>query len=194
MEELRQSLAPLNLNLLLSGCPLFVLSNKCLKVVSNLYAIWLLVGHICSITIFTNVRYSAETSILIFLTIKVWEFVYNGCANLTILTVWFSRYKLLEVLAKISCSLRPKNLRFLFRMSLVMLLHRILFIALFRGYYYFLVLSKSAFMLTIKSKEVIVNQEEEDSEGIVDYTDYLHGNSFNYSFRISSLLVFNNLL
>ena len=142
MEELRQALAPLNLNLYLSGCPLFVPNNKWLRLALNLYAFWLLVGHLYITIVLTSVGLPAETSILILLTVRVWETVYNGSANLTILIIWFSRHRLVQILERVSCFLRPENCRFLFRMSLVMILHTILCIALFRGYFFYVVLNR----------------------------------------------------
>ena len=137
MEELRQALVPLNLNLYLSGCPLFVSNNKWFRVALNLYAISLLVGHVYAAIVLTSARLPADTSILILLTVKVWETVYDGCASLTILIIWFSRHRLLEILERVSCFLRPENCRFLFRMSLVMVLHSTLSIVLFRGYFFY---------------------------------------------------------
>ena len=139
MEEMRQALVPLNLNLFLSGCPLFVPNNKWFRLILTFYGIWLLLAHFYAIIVYTAVRLPAETSILILITVRVWETVYNGCANLTIIIIWFSRHRLLEILGKISCFLRPKNRRFLFRLSVAMLLHKILFTASFRGYFFLVV-------------------------------------------------------
>ena len=142
MEELRQALVPLNLNLFLSGCPLFVPNNKWFRVILNLYAIQLLVGHLYVTIVLSPVSFPAETSILIILTVRVWETVYNGCANLSIIIIWFSRHRLLEILKRVSPFLETTNRRFLFRMSLVLFLHSTLCIVLFRGYFFYIVLNR----------------------------------------------------
>ena len=137
MEELRQALVPLNLNLLLSGCPLFVPNKKWFRVALNLYGICLLVAHVYGIILLVSMRLPADTSFLIILTLRVWETAYNGCASLTIVIIWFSRHRLLEILGRVSWFLRPKNRRFLFRISLVLFLHSTLCIVLFRGYSFY---------------------------------------------------------
>ena len=137
MEELRQALVPLNLNLLLSGCPLFVPNNKWFRVALNLYGIWLLLAHVYGIIQLASMRLPADTSLLFLLTLRVWETAYNGCATLTIVIIWFSRHRLLEILGRGSCFLKPNNCRFLFRMSMVLFLHSILCIVLFRGYSFY---------------------------------------------------------
>ena len=142
MEELRQALVPLNLNLLFSSCPLFVPNNKWFRVAFNLYGIWLLLAHVYATIVFTTVKLPADTSILILITVRVWETVYDGCANLTILIIWYSRHRLLQILERVSCFLRPKNRRFLFRLSVAMLLHKILFTALSRGYFFYVLINR----------------------------------------------------
>ena len=69
------------------------------------------------------VKLPAETSILIFLTDRVWETAYNGCANLTIVIIWFSKHQLLEILARVSYFLKPENRKLLFLLVFFSCLH-----------------------------------------------------------------------
>lgn len=142
MEELREALVPLNLNLYLSGSPLFVSKKKWLRVALNLYGIWLLVAPVYDIIVLMPMRDPAESSILVLLTIRVWETAYNGCASSTILIIWVSRHQLLEILGRVSCFLEPNNGRFLFRMSLVLIFHSTLYIVLFRGYFFYIIVNR----------------------------------------------------
>ena len=116
-----------------------------------LYGIWLLFGHVYVMIVFTSVQVSEDSSFLLYLCLRVWEVVYNICAILTIVIIWSERKKFIEILQRISSSLSGTDRRYLFRLSLFMFLHKLLFVLLFRGYFFLAIAMKEINLVWIHS-------------------------------------------
>ena len=136
MDALQQSLSPLNWNLLMSGCPLFKSTNKCVRLAVCGYGCLLVIADIFLVVSYIYSGNPPEaSSLLLLLMFSVWNVAYSTLAVSTLFVIWSSRKGFLRILSKISTLLSNEDKKRLHFLSLLLLVYKILFMLVYRGSY-----------------------------------------------------------
>ena len=121
----------------MSGCLLFESSKKVSYAIRSFGCLILVIYTFVTIRFVSYGRTPLGSSQLLLLMFKVWEVSYNTMAISTIFIVWFMRRRLLQILWKVSSFLRNQDRKRLRLISLILLVYKLIFQIIFRGYSYF---------------------------------------------------------
>ena len=135
IESLQQTLRPLNWDLLMSGCLLFRFNNKVSNAVLYLHCVVLLfIGIFQYFNSLGDVGVKSDSPVIVILMMFIWNVLFITSNLLFIIVVWKSKRTILSILEDSSRFLVQKDHTTLFRMSLGLLIFKLLYVVFVRGY------------------------------------------------------------
>ena len=138
MDSLFSSLSLFNWDLLIGGSPIFIPKIRGLYVAARIHGVILIILYLYfSTSSALDVGLPSKSPPIIYYMMRTWEAVHDICGITTIIVMWKSRERLMEVLEKLCKVLKEQDRKYLRRMSVFCILYRFIDLVLIRAFFVF---------------------------------------------------------